>query len=340
LLNPFDWRSDNWSIFHEVDSERDAVRIAQSLVVGKEGKDDGFVNGARAVLSALVWKLHQNGQPDMQKLYDWLILSSHEDLAEYLKGTPGARHIGSGAAEQASGMLSFASENSPAIKAYAEASHLAGDLPFSLRRWVRQGAGGSIVWMPVQKSHITEVLPLVSLWLDISAAELMSLGEAEGRRLWFFADEVASLNKMESLPVLLAEGRKYGGVGVLGFQNMSQLRLKYGRDGSSSLLDLLNTKLIFRCGDPEVAKYASETLGEAEIERKNEGESLGRGGRDGSSLSQQIQREPLVMPSQIQNLPDFQAYMILPGDYPHALIHTSKRDDQAKVPAFVETSRA
>jgi len=336
LLNPFDRRADNWSIFHEIDSERDAVRVAQSLVTSKgDGKDEGFVNGARAIMSALIWKLAQGGDPSMQKLYDWLVLSSHDDLAEFLAGTPGARHIGSGAAEQASGMLSFASENAGAVKAYGQASHLHGEPPFSLRKWVRQSETG-IVWMPVQKSHISEALPLVSLWLDIAAAELMGMGEAKGRRMWFFADEVASLNKLESLPILLAEGRKYGGVGCLGFQNMSQLRLKYGRDGAGALLDLLSTKLIFRSSDPEVAKYSSELLGEAEVERKNEGESLGRGGRDGSSLSQQVLREPLVMPSQIQNLADFEAYMILPGDYPHARVHTVHKEREKKHPAFVE----
>jgi len=164
----------------------------------------------------------------------------------------------------------------------------------------------------------------------------MSRGESSSRRLWFFADEVAALNKMEALPSLLAEGRKYGAAAVLGFQNMAQLRLKYGKDGATALLDLLNTKLIFRSGDPEIAEYASKVLGEAEIERRNEGEQMGRGGRDGTNLSQQIQREPLVMPSQLMNLEKFHAYLVLPDDYPHCIVQTSKRNDVAKIPAFVE----
>jgi len=134
LLNPFDRRSDSWSIFHEISSERDAVRIAQSLVGGKEGKDEGFVQGGRAVLSSLLWKLHQTGQRDMGKLYDWLVVSDQEELAELLKGTPGARPLGKGAAEQASGMLSFAAENAAAIQTYSQAGHLKGEPPFSISR--------------------------------------------------------------------------------------------------------------------------------------------------------------------------------------------------------------
>jgi len=336
LLNPFDHRSDNWSIFHEIQSERDAVRVAQSLVTGKEGKDEGFVQGGRSVLSSLIWKLSKSGQTSMSQFYEWLVMSDQEQLAEYLAGTPGARPLGKGAAEQASGMLSFAAENAAAIQAYAQASHLSGEQPFSIRRWVREGEAGSIVWMPIQKAHAAEVLPLISLWMDLAASELMSLGESKERRLWFFADELATLNKMEALPTLLAEGRKYGAAAVLGFQNLAQLRLKYGKDGATALLDLLNTKLIFRSGDPEIAEYGSKILGEAEVERKNEGESLGRGGRDGSSLNQQITREPLVMPSQLMNLKKFHAYLVLPDDLPHCIVQTSKRNDVAKIPAFTE----
>jgi len=336
LLSPFDARSDAWSIFNEVQSKRDARRIAKSLVTKKEGTDEGFVNGARAILGSMIWKLHQDGNPSMQKFYDWLEIAEVDEITELLKGTPGGRHLGKDASEQASGMLSFATESAESIEAYADVTYNDDDPPFSLRKWVREGPADSIVWLPAQKGHIEEVLPLISLWFDIASSELMGMGEAAGRRLWFFADEVASLSKMEALPTLLAEGRKFGAVGVLGFQSMSQLRLKYGRDGAAALLDLLRTKLVFAVGDPEVAEYASKVIGEAEIERKNEGESLGRGGRDGSSLNQQITREPLVMPSQIQNLPDYQAYVILPGDYPHAVVRTTERHDIAKIPAFVE----
>ena len=340
MLNPFDDRADAWTVFAEVDSERDAVRVAQSLVTGKEGKDEGFVQGGRAVLASLIWKLRQTNQLDMLTLYNWLVVSDQEELAKMLAGTPGARPLGQGAAEQASGMLAFAAEQAAAIQAYANASHLNGQKPVSVRRWVREGEPGSICWLPVHKSHAAEVLPLVSLWFDLAAAEVMSMGESPGRRLWFFADEVASLNRMEALPVLLAEGRKYGAAACLGFQNMAQLRLKYGRDGATALLDLLNTKLIFRTSDPEVAEYASKVLGEAEVERRNEGETMGRGSRDGSSLSQQVLREPLVMPSQLQNLPEFNAYMVLPGDFPHAIVQTRKRDNQARIPAFVGVDHA
>ncbi|MBN9344473.1 MAG: type IV secretion system DNA-binding domain-containing protein [Holosporales bacterium] len=38
--------------------------------------------------------------------------------------------------------------------------------------------------------------------------------------------------------------------------------------------------------------------------------------RDGVSLNQQTHTKPIIIPTEIQNLKDLEAYIKLPGDYP------------------------
>nr|WP_041621230.1 type IV secretion system DNA-binding domain-containing protein [Orientia tsutsugamushi] len=61
--------------------------------------------------------------------------------------------------------------------------------------------------------------------------------------MWFILDELPALQKVSSLPVALAESRKYGGCFVAGLQNIHQLEAIYGSAECASMLDLFNRPL-------------------------------------------------------------------------------------------------
>ena len=130
-------------------------------------------------------------------------------------------------------------------------------------------------------------------------------------------DELISLNKQETLSKTLAEIRKDGGCIAAGIQNIPQLQEQYGHAETRSLTSLFNTKVIFRNGDPETAKYMSEMLGEQEILESVEGISYGAHQmRDGVSLNEQKRMKPVVSATVIMSLNDLEAYLKLPGNLP------------------------
>jgi type IV secretory pathway TraG/TraD family ATPase VirD4 len=159
--------------------------------------------------------------------------------------------------------------------------------------------------------------PLISAWVDIAINSLMVLPENYNRRLWFVIDELAALQKLPSLPMGLAEGRKYGGCFLVGFQSKPQLEEIYGRQAAESMLDLFNTKVFFRCTEPSTQQWISKVLGDKEEIEPQENISYGANSmRDGVSLSHHTRQKPLVMATELSQLRDLEAYIKLPGDYP------------------------
>lgn len=104
---------------------------------------------------------------------------------------------------------------------------------------------------------------------------------------------------------------------MAGVQSFPQLTATYGQNKSQAILDLFNTKIFFRNTDPNTNQWISKVLGEAETTEHIENISYGANTiRDGVSLSQQNRTKPLVLPTEIANLRDLEAFVKLPGDYP------------------------
>ena len=121
----------------------------------------------------------------------------------------------------------------------------------------------------------------------------------------------------------LAEGRKYGGCFLAGFQNKQQLEAIYDREEAAAMLDLFNTKAFFRCTEPNTQQWIAKVLGDKEAAESNESISFGANSmRDGVSLGRHIHQRSLVMPSELSLLENLHCYLKLPGDYPITQLKT------------------
>ena len=88
---------------------------------------------------------------------------------------------------------------------------------------------------------------------------------------------------------------------------------------SRSICGLTGTKLVFRSPDVYTAKRMSEFLGEQEIIEHSESISFGAHQmRDGVSLSEQRRNKTVIPYTDILNLPNLQAYIKFPSDFPVA----------------------
>jgi type IV conjugative transfer system coupling protein TraD len=224
---------------------------------------------------------------------------------------------------------------------------------FSLRNWVmgedtsgnpessETPAGiknpASWLFITARSDQRQTLKPLLSAWVDIAINALMVLPEDYNRRLWFVIDELASLQRLPSLPMGLAEGRKYGGCFLIGFQSKPQLEEIYGRQAAESMLDLFNTKVFFRCTEPSTQTWISKVLGDKEETESQTSISYGANSmRDGVSLSQHTRQKPIVMPTELSQLKDLECYIKLPGDYPCTRLQmTYKTPPNSTTPAFL-----
>ncbi|KJV52451.1 type IV secretion-system coupling DNA-binding domain protein [Orientia tsutsugamushi str. Gilliam] len=85
----------------------------------------------------------------------------------------------------------------------------------------------------------------------------------------------------------------------------------------ASMLDLFNSKFIFRVSDQVTAYKSALTLGEQEIIETQENLSYGSNTmRDGVNMNNVERKKLLVVPSEIINLPDLTCYVKLAGNFP------------------------
>ncbi|MBY0463132.1 MAG: type IV secretion system DNA-binding domain-containing protein [Alphaproteobacteria bacterium] len=305
LLNPFDNRSQSWSLWEDCEYPFHYDALAAALISNKL-KDDFWTIAARTIFSVAAQKL--SAKKDLEELLDLLLKKSQKHLQSFFQGT------------QASALVDTRSEQMVgSIRAVLNANIkslflLDSQEPFfSIRKWIQNDSPEKgwlfLTCTPEQRDTLR---PLLSAWVGIASTALMGCPPNNSRRVWFILDELASLNQLESLPTALAEFRKYGGCVVAGLQDIHQIEARYGKEEGKAMLGLFNTKIVFRLNDYDTAKRVSDSFGEQETSEMIEGISFGAHPmRDGVSLSDQRKHRPVVSPTELMKLENLEAYIKL-----------------------------
>jgi type IV conjugative transfer system coupling protein TraD len=351
ILNPLDIRSQFWHPWADCHLESHYDVLASSFIPeNKHAKDPFWDNASRAVLKAALRKFASQGK-DIDKLTTFLLSSSEREFEEFFKGTEAATLTCANNEKTTQSIRSVLSSYIEGLR-QLENTETPERIPFSLRNWVAPPSllhssgvmsdrsakhGGGWVFITARSDQRQTLKPLISAWVDMAINALMVLPEDYNRRLWFIIDELAALQKLPSLHMGLAEGRKYGGCFLVGFQSKPQLEEIYGRQGAESMLDLFNTKVFFRCTEPSTQTWISKVLGDKEEIEPQENISYGANSmRDGVSLSHHTRQKPLVMPTELSQLEDLECYIKLPGDYPCTKLQmTYQTTSRSTVEAFL-----
>jgi len=190
--------------------------------------------------------------------------------------------------------------------------------PLSIRRWVKEGGRGSL-FMPYRAGQISALGSMLSGWMRLAIFETMEGGagaEETGRAaapLWFIVDELDALGPIDGLKDALARLRKFEGRCVLGFQSIAQVSSTYGHGDAHTIVENCANTLILRCSASEgggTARFASQLIGDREIQRINRSNSRRHGEFHGSvTISTQVALEAAVLPAQIEQLPDLNGYL-------------------------------
>jgi hypothetical protein len=207
---------------------------------------------------------------------------------------------------------------------------------FSIREWVVRD-DDSRLFITSHESIHDAIRPLISMWIEIALRAAMARERTSEDRVWVFLDELPSLGTLTILKQSLVEARKYGVVHVVGLQNIAQLRDAFGKDVTQVLRSNLQNYLVLRVADEETAEAYSKLLGSFEQDERDEGLSFGlSSARDGSS--QQISRKEvrLVMPAELQHLPDCTGYVQVAGDWPLTRVTYAPKKREVVAVGFLE----
>lgn len=311
LINPYDSRSVQWHPWCECKEPYDYKSLAQSFIPLGTHEDDNFWRKAaqEVFASALYLKEHDRRLSNLTQL---LLYDSLSEMADSLKDTKAAAFLDPKADKTSASIRAVAASYLECLELFHDT-----DTPFSLRDWVMDQDQDNWIFISCTPSQRASLTPLISALFSIGMRSLLQLKPDAQRRLWFIADELASLNRLMDLETCLTESRKYGGCALLAFQSPAQLEMIYGRHLSRIILGNCDTRIAFSEKDPRIAEEISKTFGQKETKESQEAISYGAHEmRDGVNLSYQSKMSPVITPTSIQSLNTNNAFVKLPGNMP------------------------
>ena len=330
VLNPFDRRGKGWSIFNEINSVYDHERFAKSVIPpARSAQDSEWHAYAQLLFAETTKRLFQDHCFNTRELSEWLTLRPVEELAHFLSGTAAAGLFDHGASKALASTRFI-------IASYLAPHHYLKPGDFSLKSWLKDEQQGNlfITW---REDMADALRPLISTWLDILCTSILSLAPGQTKRIWIVIDELASLERLNSLEAALTKGRKHGLRIVTGLQSTAQLDHLYGREKAIVLRSCFSNLLILggTSSDSQTAEDFSRGLGEQDLERVQISTTLNRQGRQRTEVKQRV-RERIVLPSEITNLPSLRGYLSLAGDFPVAQVKLKPIPLPKIAPAFEE----
>ncbi|MEO0566549.1 MAG: type IV secretion system DNA-binding domain-containing protein [Pseudomonadota bacterium] len=336
ILNPLDERGAAWTIWADVrlDAEYDYERIVQSLVPADDPKSSFWYKGAQSLLKGVAKKLHADGNATNKALYDMLAKMDLEELCQYCVGT------------EAGGVVSPESERVSAdirgtlLTAFTGFKYLRDAAPgsalFSIREWMQKGSDDSWLFISSKEDQADTLKGLITMWVDLICANILSLTPCQNRRMWMVFDEVHTLGRLPSLENAQNMSRKYGGCIVLGTQSVEQLAAIYGMDLAKSILGACHTRAFFHC-NPDTAKWGEKNFGQ--IERIEASENLSWGPhefRDGAGLTKKREMRTNVLASEIADLPPLHFFLRFGRGVPNAFVEDKYLSLKSVEPGFVD----
>lgn len=312
ILNPFDKRGQGWSIFNEIRNSFDCEQYAISMIPRSASTEQETWNSmARLIVSETLSALLRQGEGTTERLVYWLTTAPNADLGTLLAGTPAA------------GCFHGAEETLASIRTvltqYVTPHKYLSPGDFSFRGWLDNNKGS--LWITWREDMLQALKPLISCWVDVTCASVLSMPEDRERAIHLVCDELDSLEKLNYIIDAATKGRKKGLRIMPGIQSLAQLNDTYGKEDALTLRNCFRSAALFGVGelDTYTAEEFSRGLGEHTVTRKAPSTSAGTtGGKITMSYRQDTER--LVSPAEFHLLPNLTGYIKLAGNYPVARV--------------------
>lgn len=264
ILNPLDKRCPYWSPAAELRRLVEAKAIAESLYQPTNDKRGEFFTEAPQKLFAHLLTF----QPSPQDLVKWM--TNPEEIDARVKNTELASLIPKDAPQQRAGVLASLNLIADSLRMLPSREDTAKT--WSATEWAEKREGW--IFITSQAPLRPALRPLISLWIDLLVLRLLTEPTEQQKPVWFFLDELASLQRLPQLHTAITENRKSQNPLVLGFQGKAQLEQLYGHM-AETMLSQPATKIFLRTSEAKAAEWVSKTIGQVEIERMQESHHIG-----------------------------------------------------------------
>jgi Type IV secretion-system coupling protein DNA-binding domain len=286
-------------------------KIARSIVPDGHGADAAWHFYAQVLIADVMRSLMSNGKGTTAELIHALTTMPAEELKMLVASSASVGLFDKDAARAlASTRFILASYLKPF--AYLK------DGDFGLRGFLESKR--QRIFLTWREDMTASLAPLIACWIDVLCNAILSTTPkpvSDKRRTWLVLDELASLGKISSLESVLTKGRKHNLCCIAGLQSIAQLDRVYGKETSIILRSCFRNLVAFA-----IAKADPDTS------EASQGSS--------SSVSVQRVRERLVLPSELNELPDLTAFLALAGDEPTRKIKLIHQNLPEICPSFVE----
>ena len=302
---PSDKRSLKWSIWNDIRTVMDIDQVVCWSLIPRSKEDNPYwSDSAREVLRAGLYYLYLKNRCGVSNAQIYEFFSSgSKNIAECIKQVPEGQQaydmISDSESKQTQGTISTLHTHISCIRYIKDQD---GD--FSVREWIHKEDQGMLYLLNNAKTK--DVLkPLLTLMLDIASQEILSMREDQNRRIYIVLDEFGTLHPMNSIVELLTRGGAMGASVMLGTQDIGQIDEKYGANIRKSIINSCSTKLYLSLDETDTKEYISALISDVDVSEVNDTNSMGMSSyRDGKSLTRAIRTRRLVLPSELDSMPN------------------------------------
>lgn len=302
ILNPLDERSHNWDLTQECKTRPHCDNIASAFIPTRSTNSDPFWDNASKILLSEVIYHSQNLEDLLNTLF-----YSEESLEKIANSSMALKKIMSKNSGKtvASILVVFYT--------YIRSLNLLHNIlneSFSIRDWISDDSKKGFLIVSSKADSQETLKPLLTAIFETAINSILSLKQDPSRNLWFFLDELPSLQYIPSLQSALAESRQFGASFIVSLQVMSQLKDIYGIQKAESVSGLCRNRVIFSTPDDDTARWCSNSLGKTEVEEVRESFTYGSHDmRDGVNLNKQVSIKNIVLPTEIMDLENLNCYI-------------------------------
>lgn len=314
ILNPFDRRSRNWSIFNETDALFGFSTIAKALIP-TDTKDPTWTEAARIVFTEVA-NSYASANLSMGEFVDKLLKTDLQNLCLLLKKTYAEKIINKNIEKAALSVMMVLSTYIRPLKLYTSNKDC-----FSIRNWILNESNNerSFLFLSSQAEAKRDINPIINVQVDIAINSMRSMkNESSTPKLWFILDELSYFDSpIPNLVDGLTIGRSYGGCFVLGIQDITTLSRIYSKEQSETITNNCRTKLFMNVEGSCTSKWCSNNIGNGEVEEWSESFSYGAHQmRDGKNATRRKIIRSAVMDGEFHRLLPGEGYMKLSGYNP------------------------
>ncbi|MHB8409377.1 MAG: type IV secretion system DNA-binding domain-containing protein [Acidiferrobacterales bacterium] len=311
LLSPCDARSARWIVGADIETRLEAEALTETLIpLPAGGEGPIWARGARGLCLGLIshlqamkpggWDFADLAQVTSETLSNYkklveIIEREHPPARVYLMGRDSKTTMGflaelAGALTHVINLGVAGAASNPKTGAW------------SVKGWLKDGSRlpkTVVLGFRPSSKELSQAFLASVIEQVVRQVASMSDCRPDKRRLWLILDEVPQCGRIPSISDALVTLRSKGCRVVLGLQSVAQIEQVYDRHTQTIWASSTATKIVCSVASPSDQKWASDLVGERELERYHGQSQLAPGaGAVSRSSSWHRVKEPVMMPAQ------------------------------------------